>query len=205
MTPKALRLILVFPFILILLTTLLSGNALALQNHPQVNNLPPLGTFVNQLRNGQSGEVRGIYIPEILAAPVIHQPEGSTDFVSSRKNIVTQFDLASHFGSAGFLAHNYLAGRNFSLLEVDQVFYLIYGDGQTARVTVTEILRYQALEPTSSFSEFIDLKEDNLMTTAEAFSKVYKRPGQVILQTCIARGNIPNWGRLFVIAELSSD
>jgi len=202
MQPKSLRSILAFPCIFILFVTASSfGRAQAPNQHLVDKNLPALNTFVKELRNGQSNEVRGVYIPEIMAAPVIHQPEGNNHFVSSVKNTVTQFDLASQFGSAGFLAHNYLAGQSFSLLEINQIFYLIYGDGQTSMLVVTEILRYQALEPTSTFSEFVDLQNNHHMTTAETFSKVYDRPGQIILQTCIAVGDASSWGRLFVIAE----
>ena len=202
MQPKSLRSILAFPCIFILFVTASSySRAQAPDQHLANKNLPALNTFVKELRNGQSNEVRGVYIPEIMAAPVIHQPEGNNHFVSSVKNTVTQFDLASQFGSAGFLAHNYLAGQSFSLLEINQIFYLIYGDGQTSMLVVTEILRYQALEPTSTFSEFVDLQNNHHMTTAETFSKVYDRPGQIILQTCIAVGDASSWGRLFVIAE----
>ena len=199
---KALLSIFVFPCIFILfLTSGLVGRDQVLGQHLADKNLPALYTFANELRNGQSGEVRGVYIPEIMAAPVIHQPDGNNQFVSSMKNTLTQFDLASQFGSAGFLAHNYLAGQSFSLLEINQIFYLVYGDGQTSMLVVTEILRYQALEPTSTFSEFVDLQNNHHMTTAETFSKVYDRPGQIILQTCIAMGDVSSWGRLFVIAE----
>ena len=202
MQSKALRSIFVFPCIFILfLTSSLVGREQVFDQHLTSKNLPALNTFARELRNGQSNEVRGVYIPEIMAAPVIHQPEGNNHFVSSGKNTVTQFDLASQFGSAGFLAHNYLAGQSFSLLEINQIFYLIYGDGQTSTLVVTEILRYQALEPTSTFSEFVDLQNNRHMTTAETFSKVYNRPGQIILQTCIAVGDVSSWGRLFVIAE----
>lgn len=206
MQPKSLRSILVFPCILILFAiSNPSGRAQALDQHLDGKNLPALDAFVNELRNGQSGEVRGVYIPEIMAAPVIHQPKGNNHFVSSGKSTVTQFGLASQFGSVGFLAHNYLAGQSFSLLELNQIFYVIYGDGQTSILTVTEILRYQALEPDSTFSKFIDLQNNHPMTTAETFSKVYDRPGQIILQTCIAMGDVSSWGRLFVIAEPFSD
>ena len=126
---------------------------------------------------------------------------GNNEFVSPRKNIVTQFDRAFHFGSTGLLAHNYLAGYSFSLLEEDQVFYLIYGDGQISAFVVTEILRYHALEPASASSKFMDLGNGDLLTTSEAFSKIYNRPGQVIFQTCISKGKNLIWGRLFVVAE----
>jgi len=173
----------------------------ALGSHSPAENLPLLSIFVSQVKNGQSDQLRGIYIPEILAAPVVQQPQGNNGFVSPRQNIITQFSLASQFGSTGLLAHNNLAGASFSQLEKDQKIYLIYGDGQISTFVVTEISRYQALRPTSPSSNFIDLNTNDLLKASEVFSNVYDRQGQVIFQTCISNGDEPSWGRLFVIAK----
>jgi hypothetical protein len=170
------------------------------RNFPS-DNLPLLNVFVDQVKNGQSDQLRGIYIPEILAAPVVQQPKGDNGFVSPRQNIVTQFALASQFGSTGLLAHNNLAGASFFQLETGQKIYLIYGDGQISTFVITEILRYQALQPTSPSSKFIDLNTNDLLKASEVFSNVYDRQGQAIFQTCISKGDEASWGRLFVIAE----
>jgi hypothetical protein len=162
---------------------------------------PLLAAFANQVENGRAGELRGIYIPEILAAPVVQQPAGHPEFVSSREDTVTQFSLASKFGSTGLLAHNYLAGEHLFRLTLDQRLYLVNGDGNTTLFVIKEILRYRALEPNSTTSRFSDLESGDLLTTPEVFLKVYNRPGSVILQTCISRENNPSWGRLFIIAE----
>lgn len=173
----------------------------ALDTYPHPGNPPLLDTFASEVSNGQAGELRAIYIPGNLAGHVVQQPTGVPEFVSPRDNIVTQFDLASQFGSVGLLAHNDLAGAGFSSLEKNQVFYLIYGDGQISAFIITEILSYQALEHDSPLSQFVSLDNGELLTTSEVFLEVYNRPGDVILQTCIARENNLSWGRLFVIAE----
>lgn len=173
----------------------------SLGNSPYSENLPLLNEFVSQIKNGQSDQLRGVYIPDILAAPVVQQSKGNNGFVSLKQNVVTQFGLASQFGATGLLAHNNLAGASFSQLETDQKIYLIYGDGQISTFVVTEILRYQALKPNSTSSKFIDLNTNDLLKASEVFSKVYDRQGQVIFQTCISKGDEPSWGRLFVIAE----
>jgi hypothetical protein len=173
----------------------------ALDSNSPGNNLPLLNVFVDQLKNGQSDQLRGIYIPEILAAPVVQQPKGNNGFVSPRQNTVTQFGLASQFGATGLLAHNNLAGASFSQLETNQKVYLIYGDGQISTFVVTEILHFQALRPTSPSSKFIDLSTNDLLKASEVFSKVYDRQGQVVFQTCISKGDELSWGRLFVVAE----
>jgi hypothetical protein len=202
MVLKFIRSIRTFSLTFVLFMAFMSVRSVqALIDHTVSDSLPPLDAFVSQIKNDQPAELRGIYIPEILAARVVQQPRGNNEFVSPRQNTLTQFDLASQVGSIGLLAHNNLAGKSFSLLEEDQVLYLIYGDGQISAFVVTEILRYQALEPTSALSGFRNLENDDLLTASEAFSAVYHRPGQVIFQTCISGGKTLTWGRLFVIAE----
>ena len=202
---KSLRSILAFSLVVVLFGTFFPVDPVhALSRSSRNAGFPPLDTFVSQVKNGQAGELRGIYIPEILAAPVIQQPAGNHEFVSPRQNVLTQFNLASQFGTTGLLAHNYLAGESFSLLQKDQKFYLIHGDGQVSSYVVKDVLRYEALEPDSTLSSFVNLESSDLFTAAELFSQVYARPGNVILQTCISRDNNLSWGRLFVIAEPSS-
>ena len=190
-----------FIFFVLFATLLPSHNVQALSGDSRNGNFPLLNVFVSQVKNGRSDQVRGVYIPEILAAPVVQQPQGDDEFVSPRQNILTQFGLASEFGSTGLLAHNNLAGASFSQLEADQKIYLIYGDGQIETFVVTKILRYQALEPNSTSSKFRDLNNQDSLKASEVFSKVYNRQGQVVFQTCISAGDELSWGRLFVIAE----
>jgi len=163
--------------------------------------VPVLESFIEQIRNGQAGELRGIYIPGIIAASIVQQPSGMDAFISPWGNVVTQFGMASKVGSTGLLAHNYLAGRNFAMMLEGQKFFLVYGDGQISSFRVSEILRFQALQPYSTESTFSDLQNEVSLTTAELFMKVYSRPGQVVLQTCIEADGIASLGRLFVIAE----
>jgi hypothetical protein len=202
MALKSIRSILTLSFLFILFSTLIPTRAVqALSSHFSTGRLPLLDAFVSQIKNGQADDLRGVYVPEILAARVVQQPMGKNEFVSPRQGIATQFGLASQFGSTGLLAHNYLAGESFSLLKEGQKFYLIYGSGRTSAFVVKEILKYRALEPTSTSSDFVDLENSDLLTASELFSKIYDRQGQVIFQTCIyAEGNRA-WGRLFVIAE----
>src|SRR5688572_10073881 len=191
MAPKSIRSILILSFLITLFSALFpTGSVQARSSHFGTSHLPLLDVFVSQIQNGQADELRGIYIPEILAVRVVQQPTGNNEFVSPRQGIATQFGPASQLGSTGLLAHNYLAGENFYLLEEGQKFYLIYGDGRTSAFVVTEILIYQALEPASASSNFADLENSGLLTASELFSKIYNRPGQVIFQTCIsAEGN----------------
>jgi hypothetical protein len=203
MALKSIRSILNVSFLFfILFTTFVPFDSTqALNNGYNSGNLPLLDAIFSPLKNGQADSVRGIYIPELLTAPVVQQPAGNREFISTEENTLTQFGLASNFGSIGLLAHNYLAGASFSQLERGQKFYLIYGDGRMSAFVVTEILRYQALNPNSTSSQFVDLDTNQLLTARGLFAKVYKRRGQVIFQTCVAAGEEPSWGRLFIISE----
>ena len=160
-----------------------------------------LDDFVAKVKNGESEILRGIYVPEIFASEVGQQPAGNATFVSPLENILTQFQLASRFGSIGLLAHDYLAGSTFFLLTEGKIFYLIYGDGKTKAFVVTQTLRYRALRPDSPTSKFVDLADGHILTSPKLFRKIYNRPDHVVLQTCIYSDGISSWGRLFVIAK----
>jgi hypothetical protein len=202
MALKFIRLIPALGLIFILFTTLIPmGSVQALSDQFDGNSLPLLDEFVSEVSNGRAGELRGLYIPEILAAHIVQQPVNNNEFVSPWQNIVTQFVPASRVGSTGLLAHNYLAGESFFLLKENQKFYLIYGDGQVSAFVVTKIMRYKALEPASTSSKFVGLQDNDTLLASELFSKVYDRNGEVILQTCIGADENLLWGRLFVIAE----
>ncbi|MBL8107006.1 MAG: hypothetical protein JNJ72_15695 [Anaerolineales bacterium] len=163
--------------------------------------IPPLDEFIAHVANGQADELRGIYVPDLFAYPVVPQPEDSPAFVSTQPETLTQFNAAARYGTTGLLAHNYLAGESFSLLEEGQLIYLIYGDGKTETFIVREFMRVQALSPNSVTSEFVDLDTGERLSSTRLFFKVFNRPGNLTLQTCInAEGNL-SWGRVFILAE----
>ncbi len=196
MSFRPVRLFLTLGFILSLLAVSLpTGRAQALADFPS------LEVFIGQVSNGKTGELRGVYIPGILAAPVVQQPDGMDDFVSPRQNVLTQFSLASRLGSTGLLAHNFLAGEVFSLLEEGQEIDLVQGDGSINRFIVTDILEYQAVKSGKTSGLFIDLKTHTSIGASSLFHQVYNRPGQVVFQTCIKAVGDLEWGRLFVIAQ----
>lgn len=200
MTLKSFRSAFTITLLLTLMFSLLPVNRAKALSFPAAS-LPLLNEFVSQLKNGHAQELRGIYIPELLAAPVVQQPPGMDDFVSPIQNIITQFGLTTQFGSTGLLAHSYLAGEYFFQLVKNQKFYLVYGDGKVAAFIVREILQFRALDPNSTSSTFVNLDNGDILPASAVFLKVYNRPGQVTFQTCIAHGDNLSWGRLFVIAE----
>src|SRR5690606_1529197 len=125
---------------------------------------------------------------------------GNAAFVSEQPNVVTQFGLASQYGSQGFLAHNYLAGGAFGNIRTGQIITLVYGNGETKEFKVTGTQSYQALSPDSTQSNFVDLASGEQLSASTLFHKVYNSKNTLVLQTCIEQDGISTWGRLFITA-----
>jgi hypothetical protein len=173
-------------------STLAEGNEVALPNFTD---------FSQMVQNDEADVLRGVYVSSVLALPVVQQPDSNPGYVSSRNGLVTQFSMAAQYGNIGLLAHNNLSGRSFSHLAVGQEVRLIYGNGSVEYFVITEILQYQALQPTSMRSEFRDLATDETITANQLFEHIYTGKRHVTFQTCIeANGNL-SWGRLFIVAE----
>lgn len=147
----------------------------------------------------------GLFAPNLFAFPVISQPENNTAYVSSQPGVLTSFSLAEKRGSIGLLAHNTLAGKNFSLLTAGNILGF-YKNGSIQWYRVEKIHRFQALEPNSPTSNFRDLDHpERVLSASELFHEIYAQPGKLILQTCIARGQTDSWGRLFIVASPVSE
>ena len=178
---------------------------IAESNLPSIEGYPGLTTFAASLINGQPAEVVGVYVPGEFALPVRQQPAGQPEYVSAEQNVVTQFATPSKYGSVGLLAHNYLSGGQFYQLHANQNVVLVYGDGRLEHYHIASIEAFQALKPTSPFSEFVNLADPNrkVLTSADLFNSVYTTSHQLVFQTCIEVGGEPSWGRMFIIATLA--
>lgn len=163
--------------------------------------LPDYNSFLDVVRNGEKGVLRGVYVPGVLALPVVQQPVGYPGFVSSNNDEITQFNMAAEAGNVGLLAHNYLSGAIFSNLSAGDEVRLIYGDGAVEYFVVDQILQYQALQPYSPSSDFRDLETDVTISAAQLFGEVYRGERHVTFQTCIDAYGNSSWGRLFIIAK----
>jgi hypothetical protein len=166
--------------------------------------LPKLTDFIDSVKNGDATVIRGIYADDLFALPVVQQPGSNAGFVSRQDNTVTQFSMAAQFGTLGFLAHNTLSGRYFPLLAPGQKIVLVYGDGHLKSFRVAAARHYQAISPSSPYSDFKDLDTQQTLTAGGLFNDVYKRPGEIVFQTCIESNGNASWGRLFVIAQPES-
>jgi len=162
--------------------------------------LPNFSDFSKTVQNGEASVLRGVYVPDVLALPIVQQPAGNAGYVSTDDGRLTQFGMASQFGNIGLLAHNHLSGKSFSQLAVGQEVRLVYGNGKVEYFVITEVLQYQALQPTSPYSSFHNLNKDETLTAEQMFKRVYFGDRHVTFQTCIAKDGNSSWGRLFVIA-----
>jgi len=166
-------------------------------------NLSTLPEFVNEVAtSGNSDQIAGVFLTDILELPVVQQPSDNPGYVSSTPDTATQFRMVNQFGSIALLAHNNLAGGKFFDLKIDQILSLVFGDGNVAYYRIVKVLEYQALAPTSPYSSFIDMHdpEGKVISVTDLFYDIYGKANQLILQTCIEAAGQSSWGRLFVIA-----
>ena len=176
--------------------------ALALENGGTT--LPTFVEFAKAVQNSEATVLRGVYVPDVLALPIIQQPTGNAGYVSSKLGEVTQFGMAAQFGNIGLLAHNHLSGSSFSQLAIGQEVRLVYGNGKVEYFVIAQIIQFQALDPNSPYSSFRDLTSNETMTAEQLFNKVYRGERHVTFQTCIASSESLSWGRLFIIATPKS-
>jgi hypothetical protein len=154
--------------------------------------------------SASSNQLASIKIENVFDLPVVQQPSSNPGYVSTRNNTLTQFGLASSYGSIGILAHNYLAGKYFSSLSSGQVITLTFADGTTKNYTISSIKQYQALTPDSQYSKFVDLNDSSkTLSSSDLFMDTFGLSNALVLQTCITKNGNSSWGRLFVIAYAS--
>jgi len=164
-------------------------------------NLRIFDQFIADLKTGEAGKIVGIWIENVLALKVVYQPSNNLGFVSTIDETATYFLYPwQKAGNHGLLAHNYLAGRYFFNVQVGDIVTLVFGDGDYEDFEVTSINEYQALQPNSPYSNFIDQSTGEQLTATNLFIEVYMGEYHTTLQTCIAVGAETEWGRRFILA-----
>lgn len=155
-------------------------------------------SFAASLAKSDSSQLVGVFVKNVMAVKVVQQ--SSATYVSTSSGTVTQFGMASSYGSIGLLAHNYLSGGSFSKLGSGTEIILVYGDGSTKKYQVSSVKKYQALSPSDPYSNFVNLDNpDATLTSTDVFNETYGS-GSLVLQTCISKNGNSSWGRLFIIA-----
>ena len=160
-----------------------------------------ISEFRKTVETGNPGVVTGIFSEDRFALDVIQQPAGQPAYVSTISDVVTEFSMASDYGTLGLMAHNYLAGENFFHLQPGDIIQIVYGDGDIQKYAIYDVQRYQALQPNSPRSQFVDLDTNEQLTATQLFKRVYMGGHRLTIQTCIQEGSVDSWGRLFLLAE----
>jgi hypothetical protein len=154
----------------------------------------------------QQHEIASVCMPNGSMLAVVHQPQKDPGYVSSEPETLTLFKKAESFETIGFLAHNDLAGQYILNLRINQDVQVIYKDGSSRWFRINSIQPYQALSPSSPYSDFMESNNgESRLSSTELFYEIYTAKGQVIFQTCIAHEGQMDWGRLFVTAEPLED
>jgi hypothetical protein len=145
-------------------------------------------------------QIRSVLVPNSFSYYVVQQPESEPYYVSSKRELVTEFRMVKQYNNIGLLAHNNLAGSKFKNLTLGQKIYVIHENGQMDRYTVSAIRRFKALESTQTGSQFVDLDTSQTYSASEVFYQMYTGEPHLTFQTCIEAEGDASWGRLFVIA-----
>jgi hypothetical protein len=158
--------------------------------------------FIKNVTSNKTGnQYVGLIVPKLFTLPIAQQPGGRPDYVSNEPEVVTEFSLAMQYGSTGLLAHNHLAGSNFSKIKENDLIVLVTANKEYRLYKVEKISSYQALTPNSPYSNFVELNDTStILSAVDLFMEVYTEEGSLVIQTCISQGNEPSWGRLFVKA-----
>jgi hypothetical protein len=163
--------------------------------------LPSLNEFTQQVVDGQSNLVRGLYVSQVMALRVVPQPQGDTGFISAEDGTATLFQTASYYGVTGLLAHNFLSGKEFFRLSTGQELDVIYGDGQVKHYQVSQIDDFQRLSINDLRSNFMELSSGLEKTADQVFADFYQGSPHLTLQTCIEKDGEWSWGVRFIKAD----
>ncbi len=162
---------------------------------------PSLQNFIESVKNDDAALAVGVYLPDQFALPILQQPANQPAFVSTTPDTVTQFRLAATYKTIGLLAHNNLAGEKFSHITRDQTVYIVFGNGNTKEYTISSVRKFQALEPESPYSDFVDLDQpEKKLSSTQLFNEIFTKGDRVVFQTCLAKDGNASWGRIFITA-----
>ncbi len=149
----------------------------------------------------EQNQLLSVDLHGLISYTVASQPLGNNSFVSSQQDTLTRFQLADRYGTIGLLAHNTHAGAVFNELQIGDLIRLQYENQKSDRYRIQSFRKFQAQTPNSPYSTFIDLEDGTRYSASELFMNIYGAGNQLVLQTCLTKNGLKNWGRLFVIAE----
>lgn len=156
--------------------------------------------FINQVKDGEAGVVKGVFVDGTLALKVVQQPEKNWKFVSEKLGTATQFQSATANEIVGLLAHNYLSGKLFYKLKPGMEVGIIFGDGAVKVYKIQKSASYKKMDSSSLTSDLVEQSTGQLYSTQEVFDQFYTGRDHITFQTCLERDGNWSWGLYFVMA-----
>lgn len=166
-----------------------------------------LDRFIAQIvptTGGSAATLSGVFVQGVIALAIHQQPAGDNNYVTEEENAATLFTAAAQHGVVGLLAHNTRAGRDFSAIQPGQRIQLVFADGSVRNYRLSNAMGYQAMDPRSPSSDFVDLATGEYLSAGDVFERYYTGAFPLVLQTCIEQNGDSFWGRLFLVAEAES-
>lgn len=157
--------------------------------------------FLDRFLKDYIGEASWVSIESGFSLPIIQQPTGESSFVSTRANIITQFNSPGTYGVTGLLAHNYLSGKEFYSLEIGQKVTVTYGEGIERNYKIVSIDRFKKIDRTSIYSNLVEVETNKEYSSTEVFNRFYNGSHRLVFQTCLEKDGRLDWGLVFITAE----
>lgn len=154
------------------------------------------GFFEDHIKKADRVSIEGGF-----SLPIIQQPEGKDFFVSTKNDLITQFNSPAKNGVTGLLAHNYLSGQEFYNLKIGQKLTVDYEGGFIHRYKIVSINRFQKLDASTVYSDLVDLETNKEISSTDVYNRFYSGSPHVTFQTCIEKDGHWDWGLIFITAE----
>jgi hypothetical protein len=151
-------------------------------------------SFRQEVTNGDSDTVTGIYVAGLFRLRVLQQPPQDVGYVSSEDGTATQFQSPALYGVIGLLAHNFLSGKQFFNLALGHEIRIVFGSGSFSKFRVSGIADFERMTRFDIRSDFRDLQTDELLSSKDLFARFYREGNYLTLQTCLEGDGISNWG-----------
>lgn len=164
------------------------------------SNQDDLGELIARVTNGNADQVVGSYIPDLLAAEVLQQPEDQPDWISPDAGTLTQYRAASQLGNLGLLASKDSAAALFDQMAAGLPVTIIQGDGSLREYSIAGILTFQAIDPTDPNSDYLIQPVGVHVPYSELLNCIYGGEEHLVFESTIDKPDVPNWGKLFVVA-----
>lgn len=142
-----------------------------------------------------------IVSPTSQPIPIVQQPEGQPNYVSSETGVMTEYEYPEENGVIGLLIHNDLGKDQLKQLDQAQVVTISDGIGiKTYRLVGIEI--WIAEDGSNALSRYRrDADDDDWIFARDLYDHIYGGAYPLIIQTCIEENGSDTGGRKFYLYE----